>query len=368
MASICHLDASIVTNNNYHYICLWVYLPNCEVILGKCSWVQKEKKGEEKIMEMGGDLMCIEPSMIEENARKPLVWYMQKEGKFFPFMEALNGHDENCSMQFADSWENYIVTINVISFHISKEVISLAIGLALKGRKWQKGTRVADEVSLQCFFFDGVEPIQHRGGFMWEKLLELWNEVCLILMKYLTLEGRYGVYYYYHFPLLNQFFHHDLIRIPFFLLHELEDIVIDIKEKMGKRVNFTILHQEILFKLYQFHIHLVPPKIVEIDIPTHPNPQPQFIPLRTMSPKDPTPQPLPSRSLVELKPTCLGKRRRSDKGKEKNMEESKEEGRGGSRRLGSLAKSNAKRKLKEGASQEEEMDLEDTGYRKQRMK
>ena len=50
------------------------------------------------------------------------------------------------------------------------------------------------------------------------------------------------------------------------------------------------------------------------------------------------------------------------------MEESKEEGRGGSRRLGSLAKSNAKRKLKEGASQEEEMDLEDTGYRKQRMK
>ena len=82
---------------------------------------------------------------------------------------------------------------------------------------------------------------------MWEKLPESWNEVCLILMKYLTLEGRYGVCYYYHFTLLNHFRHRDFISIPFFLLHDLVDMVIDVKEKMRKGVNFTILHQGLMF-------------------------------------------------------------------------------------------------------------------------
>lgn len=95
-----------------------------------------EKKGEGKIAKMGDDLMCIKPSMIEENVRKPFLWYMLKDHSFVLFMEALNGHNENFFMQFVNSWEDHKVTINEISFHISKEVISLGIGLAMKGRKW----------------------------------------------------------------------------------------------------------------------------------------------------------------------------------------------------------------------------------------
>ena len=48
--------------------------------------------------------------------------------------------------------------------------------------------------------------------------------------------------------------------------------------------------------------------------------------------------------------------------------ELEEEGRGGRRRLGRLDKSNAKRMLREGASQEEESDSEDLGCPKRRMK
>ena len=85
---------------------------------------------------MGGDLLHIEPSMVEDNARKPLVWYMLKEGGFIPFMEMLNGYDESCSLQFVNSWEDRKVTVNGISFHISEEVIFMVTGLAMKGRKW----------------------------------------------------------------------------------------------------------------------------------------------------------------------------------------------------------------------------------------
>ena len=94
---------------------------------------------------------------------------------------------------------------------------------------------------------------------MGEKLLNPWNEVCLVLLKYLTLEGRYGVFYYYHFPLLNHFHHHDFISLSFFLLHDLKDIVIDVKDKMRRGFNFTILHLGLIFRFYQFHLTLVPP-------------------------------------------------------------------------------------------------------------
>lgn len=82
---------------------------------------------------------------------------------------------------------------------------------------------------------------------MREKLPKPWNEVCLMLMNYLTLEGRYGVCYSYHFPLLNHFWHHDFISIPFSLLHDLVDTIINVKDIMKKGVNFTILHQGLMF-------------------------------------------------------------------------------------------------------------------------
>ena len=98
------------------------------------------------------------------------------------------------------------------------------------------------------------------------------QHVCLKLIKYLTLEGRCGVGYYYHFPLLNHFHHYDFIFIMFFLLHDLVDMVNDVNEKMKKSVNFTILCQGLMFRLYQFNLTLVPPGIMEIYFPTHLNP------------------------------------------------------------------------------------------------
>ncbi len=61
-----------------------------------------------------------------------------------------------------------------------------------------------------------------------QKFPDPCNEVFLFLMKYLTLEGRYGVCYYYHFPLFNHFHHHGFILLPFFLLHDLKDSIVDV--------------------------------------------------------------------------------------------------------------------------------------------
>ena len=69
---------------------------------------------------------------------------------------------------------------------------------------------------MSTFFVDIEEPMRYRGGFKRDKLPAPWDDVCLVLMKYLTLEGRFGVYYYYHFPLLNHFRNRDFISILVF--------------------------------------------------------------------------------------------------------------------------------------------------------
>lgn len=69
-----------------------------------------------KNTKMGGDIICIEPLMIEDGAQKSLTWYMLNEGALVLFMEAMNGYDESCSLQFVNSWEDKRVTTNGITF------------------------------------------------------------------------------------------------------------------------------------------------------------------------------------------------------------------------------------------------------------
>ena len=69
----------------------------------------------------------------------------------------------------------------------------MATGLNTKGKKWKKVTKVPDEISMNNFFAVDEEPVRYRGGFKRDKLSEPWDDVCLVLMRYLTLEGRFGV-------------------------------------------------------------------------------------------------------------------------------------------------------------------------------
>ena len=118
-------------------------------------------------------------------------------------------------------------------------------------------------------FFAEDEPVCYGGGFKTDKLPIPQDDVYLVIMKYLMLKGRFGVYYYYHFPLLNHFRNRDFISIPFFLLHSLEDMVSDVREKRSKGHNFTIIHQGLIFRLYQFHLALCPPRVIVVDNQHH---------------------------------------------------------------------------------------------------
>jgi len=64
------------------------------------------------------------------------------------------------------------------------------------------------------------------GGFDCEILPKLWYDVCYMLIKNFTLEGRFKCFFYYHFALLNHFHHSKVISFPFYLLSSLETSIL----------------------------------------------------------------------------------------------------------------------------------------------
>ena len=148
-------------------------------------------------------------------------------------------------------------------------------------------------------------------------------------MRYLTLEGRFGVCYYYHFPLLNHFRNKDFISIPFFLLHSLEDMINDVREKKSKGLNYTIFHQGLIFRLYQFHLALCPPREVVVEDP-HLNPNSP--PSSNTGTRIHTPRPSPNKACKKKKKSDMDfeqkdkKKIKVDKVVEVVGEDSSEEG------------------------------------------
>ena len=165
-------------------------------------------------------------------------------------MKAMVGYDKNGALQFVNKWNDHKVTINGTTFKVNEDVIAMAFGLSMKGKKWKKVTKMVDEASMSSLSANDEESVHYKGGFRRYKLLVPWDDVFFVLVKYLTLKGRFGVYYYYHFSLLNHFRNRDFICIPLILLHFLEDMVSDVREKRSEGHNFTIINQGLIFQLY----------------------------------------------------------------------------------------------------------------------
>ncbi len=105
------------------------------------------------------DLNRLEPMKMENFKVRIATQFLLKEGGFLTYMQAMAGYDKNCALQFVNGWNDYKVTINEITFQVNEEVIAMATGLSMKGKKWRKVTKTFDEASMNNFFAKDEELI-----------------------------------------------------------------------------------------------------------------------------------------------------------------------------------------------------------------
>jgi len=147
-------------------------------------------------------------------------------------------------------------------------VIEQATGLPTKGNKHCHRRKALDLENMGIFFYDGEATMKLHRGFEREKLSKPWGQICLMIMKYFTLEGQFKVYYHYHFALLNHFRKKMEISFPFFLFSSLENSIKSTKEVQVKNPNYPLIpiHQGLILRLYHFHLALCPPKLIKVSL------------------------------------------------------------------------------------------------------
>ncbi|WP_258316876.1 hypothetical protein, partial [Escherichia coli] len=74
-----------------------------------------------------------------------------------------------------------------------------------------------------------------------------WREILFVLMRYITLDGKFMKVYGYHFVLLNHFRHNDKVNFPYFLLYSMNASLKAYKENPQ---GDTAMHQGLMVLIY----------------------------------------------------------------------------------------------------------------------
>eukprot|EP01018_Ginkgo_biloba_P038988 Gb_36378 [translate_table: standard] len=193
---------------------------------------------------MGGDPVTTEPAVlvVDEEVRSIL-----EEAGFLAFFNKFKGHSEGITRRFVDSWKDGCVIVDKIDFSVSAGLIAEVSGLPNEGEVISR--EKMNQVSRLTKF------IKEKETFCWldsgiarESLPKPWDRVAMVLMKYLTLEGKFRKLFGHHIAFLNFVRNKEKVNIPSFLFNSLEKSLVEAKSGKGK----SPLHQGLMKMLFDF--------------------------------------------------------------------------------------------------------------------
>eukprot|EP01018_Ginkgo_biloba_P013768 Gb_00165 [translate_table: standard] len=156
-------------------------------------------------------------------------------------------HSEGVTRQFIDSWKEGRVSVDKSEFLVSAGLIAEVSGLPNEGEviSREKLNRVSQLTKF----------IKEKETFYWldsriarESLHKPWDRVAMVLMKYLTLEGKFRTVFGHHIAFLNCVRNREKVNILLFLFNSLDKSVLTAKSGKGK----PRLHQGLMKMLVDF--------------------------------------------------------------------------------------------------------------------
>lgn len=78
----------------------------------------------------------------------------------------------------------------------------------------------------------GMDISVFKRGILVSTLKEKWTSLLLIILKFITCEGRYDSMYMYHIRLLMNFLENQTINLPYFLLSSLKKMSTTVQKNL----------------------------------------------------------------------------------------------------------------------------------------
>ena len=126
------------------------------------------------------------PTDIHENCME-----IFEKKQWVTFFEKFDGHNDNVSLVFAESFDGERATLGDLNFILSKDILAQIIGLPQQGERFFKTKQFKEKAWIPFLCRSRVGSVNWKKGIPRSWLVHPWDEVVYIIQKFTTCEGRF---------------------------------------------------------------------------------------------------------------------------------------------------------------------------------
>jgi hypothetical protein len=170
-----------------------------------------------------GKLLRAEPEGSKFLEGYPQVKDPLQKANWLQCIQKFKGYHREVTKTFARSFKekDNQVEIGDLKFTVTESSLAQATSLPQTGERWFKNRSVQDQQWKQILKNPGMDTSIFTKGIPVNLVKEEWTALLLLVQKFFTCEGRFGVLYVYHAKIMMHFLGEHDINLPYFLLSSL---------------------------------------------------------------------------------------------------------------------------------------------------
>ena len=180
-----------------------------------------------------GKLLRAEPEGSKFLEGYPQIKEALQRAKWLKFIQKFNGYNKEVTKAFARSFDGKTVEVGDLQFTITESTLATATNLPKKRERWFKNKTVEDQEWRNMLKNLGMDTSIFTKGIPVRIIKEEWTSLPLLVQKFLTYEGRFGVMYVYHARIMMHFMDDHAINLPCFLLASLKKMCATVQKHVG---------------------------------------------------------------------------------------------------------------------------------------
>jgi len=169
-----------------------------------------------------GKLLRAEPEGYKFLEGYPQVKKVLQKEKWLKCIQKFKGYHREVTKAFARSFKDNQVEIGDLKFTITESSLAKATSLPQTGGRWFKNRAVEDQQWKQILKNPGMDTSIFTKGIPVSLVKEEWKALLLLVQKFFTCEGRFGILYVYHAKVMMHFLGEHDINLPYFLFSSLK--------------------------------------------------------------------------------------------------------------------------------------------------
>ena len=123
--------------------------------------------------------------------------------------------------------------IRDLQFTVTESSLAQAAALPRTGERWFKNRSVENQEWKNMLKNPGMDTTIFTKGIPVSVIKEEWTALLLLVHKFFTCEGRFGIMYVYHAKIMMHFMGEHDINLPYFLLSSLRKMSTTVQRNMG---------------------------------------------------------------------------------------------------------------------------------------